>query len=122
MEKVGVLIARLLEQYRSKSPSEQLRITTQLLLSELQKDDEEQQSLHSVVSVFFPAASHYKAVNGNEEIAVLPELEKETGSAYVEPGAGLKTNADKQIFEFFDPMLEIPTLALKQQELNETIA
>jgi hypothetical protein len=35
MEKVGVLIERLLEQYLNNAPKEQLRVTAQLLLAEL---------------------------------------------------------------------------------------
>jgi hypothetical protein len=117
MERVDILITRLLEQYRNKATNEQLRITTQLLLSELQNKEDEDQSFHSVVSVFFPAMSHI--AEKDEDIAILTEQQQETGTAYVEPGTGLKMNTEKQNYAFFDPVAEIPTLALKKKEVND---
>lgn len=105
MERVGLLIERLLDQYRNNANKEQLRVTTQLLLSELEKEVDVDQNLHDVVSVFFPSASHF---NTNET---------ETVTVKAEP----KVNVEQHGFDFFDPMVEIPTLALKQQEINETV-
>jgi len=105
MERVGLLIERLLDQYRNNGNKEQLRATTQLLLSELEKDAEADHNFHDVVSVFFPSSTHF---NTNEtETAIIEE----------EP----KIATEQHTFDFFDPMIEIPTLALKQQEINETI-
>jgi len=120
MEKIGLLIERLLDQYHNKSGNEQLRITAQMLLSELQNSEEEKPDHHSVVSIFFPAASHYKEYANDEEIVVaetvhLPE------TTTVEPEKEVKIEPGEK-FNFFDPMVEIPTLALKKQEVNETIA
>ncbi len=107
MEKVGLLIERLLDQYRKKANKEQLRITTQLLLSELEDEVEADQHLHDVVSVFFPASSHYTIT---EEVAA-PAIKTEP-----------IVNTETENYHFFDPMIDIPTLALKQQEVNETVA
>ncbi|HEY2727594.1 MAG TPA: hypothetical protein VGI61_10510 [Parafilimonas sp.] len=115
MEKIGLLIERLLDQYHNKSNNEQLRITAQMLLSELEEKAIEEHDLHSVVSVFFPAASHFNASSSNEELAVLNKMHA------VEPEKEIKKE-EQENFDFFDPMVEIPTLALKRQEVNETIA
>src|ERR1044072_705473 len=119
MEKVGLLITRLFELYQHQSGNEQLRITAQLLLSELQKLEEKEEQFESV-SVFFPAASHFNIINGSEDTLVLPEEQITTEVIEEEPE--LKTSSSEQQQHFFDPMIEIPTLALKQQEVNETIA
>jgi phage antirepressor YoqD-like protein len=119
MEKIGLLIERLLEQYQKKSNNEQLRITAQMLLSELEEREIKEQDLHSVVSVFFPAASHYNAHNNNEKLVVVEEAHQPETIVTVEPE---KQTQEQGKFNFFDPMVEIPTLALKRQEVNETIA
>ena len=105
MERVGLLIERLLDQYRNNANKEQLRATTQLLLSELEKDAEADHNFHDVVSVFFPSSTHFNI--NDTETAIIEE----------EP----KIAIEQHTFDFFDPMIEIPTLALKQQEINETI-
>ena len=38
------------------------------------------------------------------------------------PAATIQTPGEDTRKDFFDPMVEIPTLALKQQEVNETVA
>ncbi|MEP6683972.1 MAG: hypothetical protein ABJA35_11960 [Parafilimonas sp.] len=119
MEKIGLLIERLQEQYQKKSKNEQLRVTAQMLLSELEEREIKEQDLHSVVSVFFPASSHYNAHNNNEELVVVEEVHQPETIVTVEPE---KQTQEQGKFNFFDPMVEIPTLALKRQEVNETIA
>jgi hypothetical protein len=121
MERIGLLIERLLDQYNKKSNNEQLRITAQMLLSELEEKEMEAHDLHSVVSVFFPAASHFNAGN-NEDLVVLDEVHPaKTNTIKPEPEKETKAEEEEN-FRFFDPMIEIPTLALKRQEVNETIA
>jgi len=62
MEKVGVLIDRLLEQYLNNAPKEQLRVTAQLLLAELDnKTGQNEPDIHSIVSVIFPSLSNLTA-------------------------------------------------------------
>lgn len=122
MEKAGILIERLLEQYQNKSSKEQLRITAQLLLYELEKDREEAQNIHEVVSVFFPATSHYNVNNDVAEAIVLPEIKQPEPVIAAPEIKPEQKPEEKQPYRFFDPMVEIPTLALKQQEVNETIA
>lgn len=127
MEKVEVLIERLTDQYKNKASQKQLRLTAQLLLSELEKESEEeqQQSIYQAVSVFFPSSSRF---NTAEEKIIIPEIiieEKivaapEIKTEVVKPAPVLKQ--EKEDTTFFDPMIEIPTLALKQQEVNETIS
>ncbi len=124
MEKVDVLIERLIEQYNSKAGKEQLRITVQLLLVELEKARDENHNTPQAVSVFFPVNTRFNAVDDavpkpsiqKEEKAVVEE--KKQPAVKTEP----RTTETNERFNFFDPMVEIPTLALKQQEINETIA
>jgi hypothetical protein len=120
MEKAGLLIERLFEQYSNKASKEQLRITAQLLLCELEKENEEIQDVQNVVSVFFPSVSHFNAGNDTLELSVLPEA-KQTVVSEPDIKAESKVKTEKQEYGFFDPMVEIPTLALKQQEVNEAI-
>ena len=125
MERVGVLIERLLAQYRNNADREKLLVTTQLLLSELQNaDEEEYENLSSVVSVFYPAFHQSHAAIAEAEPEVLPKQKEDikiraenvqTQKQHVQP------EKEKNGESFFDPM-EIPTLALKQQEINEAIA
>lgn len=105
MERVGILIDRLLEQFRNHSNKEQLRATTQLLLSELEKEPDTEHIPGNVVSVFFPSSSYFEATVAG------------VGSLEAEP----QVEVEQHGFDFFDPMVEIPTLALKQQEINETV-
>ena len=122
MERTAVLIERLLEQYQNNASNKQLRITTQLLLSELERTETEDEAAQQAVSVFFPAASKFRAVDEmyNEPI-VAPAIKQEEkiipAETKPEPVVDKKENG----FDYFDPMTEIPTLALKQQEINETI-
>ena len=120
MEKIGLLIERLLDQYQNKSNNEQLRITAQMLLSELEEKETEAQDFHSVISVFFPAASHYNANIAQEELVIEAVAHIEDKKITV-PEKEIKKEPEER-FNFFDPMIEIPTLALKRQEVNETIA
>ncbi len=130
MDKAGALIERLFEQYRNNAGKEQLAITAQLLLSELEK--EEVKSFQNNVSVFFPSAIHIDVkeahannasentvaqVNKEKEIKVQPQV----AAPAVEEKPVTATPADTRR-DFFDPMVEIPTLALKQQEVNEAVA
>lgn len=122
MEKTGILIERLSEQYRNKSNVNQLRITAQLLLSELEKQTEEEiQSLHPVVSIFFPSPSRFNLNYEEVEAPVLVEVKQE--QFIPAPAYTPETHAEeKPDYNYFDPIMETPTLALKQQEINEIIA
>jgi hypothetical protein len=122
MERVGVLIDRLLAQYRNNADREKLLVTAQLLLSELQNTDEEEyENFSSVVSVFYPAFHQSYAIVEEAPPEVLPKqkevvkIKSEVPKQHIEP-------VEEKDESFFDPMTEIPTLALKQQEVNETIA
>ena len=129
MEKAGVLIERLLEQYLNNASKEQLRITTQLLLAELDNNDtQDQTDIHSIVSVIFPSSANTITNDIRsyepEKPVIKEEKKPEVIKAVVEPPTktAAKANTEKQPYNFFDPMVEIPTLALKQQEVNESIA
>lgn len=126
MEKAGLLITRLLELYNNKAGNEQLRITAQMLLTELEKDAEANQASSSI-AVFFPQS--HGAVNDNNNItATMPEtvVEQPKEAPKIikpevkpEPAA---VAAEESNDDYFNPMVEIPTLALKQQEINETLS
>jgi len=129
MEKAGVLIERLLEQYLNNASKEQLRVTTQLLLAELDnKDTRDQTDIHSIVSVIFPSSANTITNDIRsyepEKPVIKEEKKPEIINKVVEPEiqTAAKANAEKPSYNFFDPMVEIPTLALKQQEVNESIA
>ena len=122
MERVGVLIDRLLAQYRNNADREKLLVTAQLLLSELQNADEEEYENSSVVSVFYPA--FYQSHSFVAEPEVLPKQKEEIkiNVENIRPQKQQEPEEQENNESFFDPMVEIPTLALKQQEINETIA
>jgi hypothetical protein len=129
MEKAGVLIERLLEQYLNNASKEQLRVTTQLLLAELDNNDtRDQTDIHSIVSVIFPSSANTITNDIRsyepEKPVIKEEKKPEIINKVVEPEiqTAAKANAEKPSYNFFDPMVEIPTLALKQQEVNESIA
>ena len=121
MERVELLIERLLEQYRNNAGTDKLMLTAQLLIAELQKEQRsDDQFAGQKISVFYPAASHFSASALKETVeeVVIPQEKKSTPKVKVpepEPPAPNQR-------QLFDPLLEIPTLALKQQELNEAIA
>jgi hypothetical protein len=125
MERVGVLIDRLLAQYRNNAGKEKLMITAQLLLSELQKADEENyENFSSVVSVFYPAFHQSHGVMEETETEISSQTKQEikvssenAQQPLPEPEPEEEQNADS----YFDPLTEIPTLALKQKEINEAI-
>ena len=125
MERVGVLIDRLLAQYRNNADREKLLVTAQLLLSELQNaDEEEYENFSSVVSVFYPAfhQSHSFVAEAEPEILSKQKEEKKINVENAKPQKQQEPEEQENSESFFDPMVEIPTLALKQQEINETIA
>lgn len=125
MERVGVLIDRLVAQYRDNTDKERLLITTQLLLSELQKTEEvKHNDFSSVVSVFYPAF-HKSHIAEETETVVVPQPKAEikiNGEGPRQTSQKFQPEEKKNEEIFFDPLTEIPTLALKQQEINETIA
>lgn len=124
MERAGVLIERLLAQYHNNADNEKLLITTQLLLSELQKNKEENnEHSSSVVSVFYPA--YHQSMSFTEEAVIETsevKVNKGANENIKEPEPQVNTEVHKNEERYFDPMMEIPTLALKQQEVNDTIA
>ena len=78
MERVGVLIERLLAQYRNNADREKLLVTAQLLLSELQNaDEEEYENFSSVVSVFYPAFHQSHSFVAEAEPEVLSKQKEE---------------------------------------------
>ncbi len=125
MERVGVLIERLLAQYNNNADTQKLLITAQLLLSELQKaDEEEHENFSSAVSVFYPAFHQSHSLVDEIKIEPAPKAKTEIKikTEPVKETLPVEEQEQKSDESFFDPMTEIPTLALKQQEVNETIA
>ncbi|MFT4153471.1 hypothetical protein [Parafilimonas sp.] len=133
MEKAGLLITRLLELYNNKAGNEQLRITAQLLLSELERVAEKEQQGGEAIAVFFPAA---RGIAHNEAAAATITVEAPTPEPVMHkqpepvkapatepvPTPRLAPVNEEDDPDYFNPMTEIPTLALKQQEINETMA
>ena len=112
MERVELLIERLLAQYRNNAGTDKLMLTAQLLIAELQKEHkEEEQYSGQKISVFYPASSHFGS-NVSTEIVEEPLVTEEEKlapkSKVPEPEV---SPANQQ--QLFDPVMEIPTLALK---------
>jgi len=124
MERVGVLIDRLLAQYRNNAGKEKLMITAQLLLSELQNTGEENYDNHSsFVSVFYPAFHQSHGVMEETEISSATKQEiKVNNESAKQPVQEAEPEEEQNADSYFDPLTEIPTLALKQKEINEAIA
>ena len=132
MQKVEVLIERLVTQYNDNVDKRNMVVTTQMLLSELQKKEQEDSSYYPpAVSVFLPF--YYPSeVMAEETVIKEPEIKEDikTETKEIAPEPEQHINEKEQIYEdeqkagqnYFDPMVEIPTLALKQQEVNDTIA
>ena len=122
MERAEVLIERLLDQYRNNVGQEKLMITARLLMVELQKGyRDDQQVPEQKISVFFPGFSHF----GEAEAETLIEEQAKTRTAENEKEkkpAETVLHENGSRYGYYDPVTEIPTLALKQQEINETIA
>jgi hypothetical protein len=124
MERVGVLIERLFAQYRNNADKEKLLVTTQLLLSELQNTGEENYDNHSsFVSVFYPAFHQSHGVMEETEISSATKQEIKINNENVnQPVQEAESEEQQNADSYFDPLTEIPTLALKQKEINEAIA
>jgi hypothetical protein len=135
MDKAGALIERLLEQYRNNAGKEELAITAQLLLNELENVKEEVKNFQNNVSVYFPSAVHVEIADTATQGAVSANTPQQNNKVTVQQPRAIAAPAIEQKHvntvskqaedtgkDFFDPMVEIPTLALKQQEVNETIS
>src|SRR5215471_3771657 len=121
MERVELLIERLLAQYRGNAGTDKLMLTAQLLIAELQKEQtDEEQIAGQKVSVFFPASSHFSSNAVNETVEE-PLVTEEKKSPPKPKTSAREFPAYNPQQELFDPLIEIPTLALKRQELNEVI-
>ena len=122
MERVELLIERLLAQYRNNAGTDKLMLTAQLLVAELQKEHKDEDKFAGQnVSVFFPASSHFSPNVLNEavqESLVIEEKKPQPKAKLPEKEVPVETQPQ----ELFDPVLEIPTLAFKRQELNEAMA
>jgi hypothetical protein len=119
-----VLIERLFAQYRNNADKEKLLVTTQLLLSELQNTGEENYDNHSsFVSVFYPAFHQSHGVMEETEISSATKQEIKINNENVnQPVQEAESEEQQNADSYFDPLTEIPTLALKQKEINEAIA
>jgi hypothetical protein len=121
MERAELLIERLLAQYRSNAGTDKLMLTAQLLIAELQKDQkDEEQNAGQKVSVFYPASTRFisNTLNESAQEPLASEEKKSPPRTKIQGEAP----ANSQQPELFDPLFDIPTLALKRQELNETMA
>jgi LPS O-antigen subunit length determinant protein (WzzB/FepE family) len=131
MERIGVLINKLKEQYEQKADASQIAFTVQLLQTELSQwqANGNQMLGTSKVSVMMPKTMKMSApesiapANAEETIIEIPPVRK-----YKEPGmpisTGYKIKETEDADYDFDPLLEIPTLSHQKsvKELNEAIA
>ncbi len=77
MERAGVLIKRLLEQYESRVDISSLVITTQMLLNELQEINQSSSVLTKKVAVIMPSLKRFEAedsiINRSQRIISIPK-------------------------------------------------
>lgn len=129
MERIGVLINKLKEQYEQKADVSQLAFTVQLLQSELARGQASGNQMlgTSKVSVMMPKTMNLSAP-AVEEIAESPVVEGPSiqKSKDAEPTRnGIHKIKMIEDTDFgFDPFIEIPTLSHQKavKELNEAIA
>ncbi len=144
MERVGALITKLQEQYLQHADISTIKLTTQMLLAELQLQESPEQNAVRKVAVMMPSvhASAWQADPEPENVPVVqpvqpeiapekklqeaspgpvPEIKKEIH--YEEEPVKEKTVPAKQKKEqsgwLFDPVWEVPTLAHQKREMND---
>ncbi len=126
MERVGVLVNRLFEQYQQNESPERLLITVQLLLGELQHR-KASSSASEKVAVLMPVNLH--AAQPTEEISIAEgdvmerpqasfQADEKEMAAFIFP----ETNIEKLKYKWgYDPLRDVPTLAHQNKELNEVM-
>ena len=131
MERIGVLINKLKEQYEQKADASQIAFTVQLLQTELAQWQANGNQIlgTSKVSVMMPKTMKVSTpepvtpVKVKETTIEIPPVRKQKEpEAPVSMNYKLKDISDSD-FDF-DPLLEIPTLSHQKsvKELNEAIA
>ena len=128
MEKAGILIKRLQEQYDNKAAASSLLVTTQLLMRELQALEVANVQQGAKVSVILPAvtaiipaepAPPVEAADAPLPVHTEPEPVMPAAPAPVAP---IKKPAAEHIYSFLE---DIPTFAYQQKsgsELNDAMA
>ena len=131
MERIGVLINKLKEQYEQKADASQIAFTVQLLQTELAQWQANGNQIlgTSKVSVMMPKTikvsdpESITPVKIKETTIEVPQVRKQKETEKpVTTGYKLKEIEDSDYD--FDPLLEIPTLSHQKsvKELNEAIA
>lgn len=131
MERIGVLINKLKEQYEQKADASQIAFTVQLLQTELAQwqANGNQMLGTSKVSVMMPKTMKVATPEVVQPAKVIETIiEAQPVRKHKEPEIPVSTNykiketADSDYD--FDPLLEIPTLSHQKsvKELNEAIA
>lgn len=130
MEKAGILIKRLQEQYDNRAAASSLLVTTQLLMRELQAIDQARVQHGAKVSVILPAVpaivpadiADSPAVAAAPAAAPLPVTTEPVPSEPPAPVVSIKKPTPEHIYSFLE---EIPTFAYQQKtgnELNDVMA
>lgn len=115
MERVGVLIEKLKEQFEEKVDIRNMLVTIQLIQSELEKGIHKQSTKNSGVVVVLPKSSHTYQHANFEEDEIPQFLESKTKHS---------SKNDDSSGWLFDPIKEVPTLAHQDsigKELNDLI-
>ena len=123
MERLHALIKRLTEQYEADAGNKSLLATATMIVAELQQQAAEEK--HHSVSVVLP---HFSNGNIGDDIAADKGDTGEGADRVDRVDKGDKAAEDNVLAEkkeatpaanFFDPLKEFPTLALKQREMKE---
>ena len=132
MERLGVLINKLQEQFQQHEDLEKLTITAQMLLAELdrQKTSEANNS-HRKISVVMPASRLYTNVVQTTEIPSVNQIHEQEAEEPAKPIEPAKietqtTPVEKPDYfnKIFDPVHEVPTLTHQTKnktELNDVM-
>jgi hypothetical protein len=122
MERAGVLINRLQEQYQQNEGAGKMLITLQLLAAELQEEKytgvQKGKSVSVVIPVVFKNHAHV------EQAIAAPAIKQPVPFAEVKPVlAGMQEEeipVQKTVTQLsYDPLKDIPTLTHQQKEANE---
>ena len=133
MERVGAFIHKLEQQFQQNATAEQLSVTVQLLLAELQQQSSIQYGSNTKVSVIMPLVYQATQVAGREEAAQIietPVQQTNKTSADITgeqppvihwPEIPVQNSIPPRQDNAWhaDPLLEIPTLAHQNKELFE---
>lgn len=108
MERLGVLITKLKDQFDEKIEADKLLLTTQLILAELQQH-QSQPTLYGNISVVMP-------INNTTEMQTQTNSFMEPEQPKIHP-----QKKEENVGWLFDPLLTVPTLAHQNPQIKTEV-